>query len=153
LEITVSEFREAFELIFKVPDDVFWDGNSYLPKGEQPYSFESMDRACHLDSVLEGYSTAQSELAALREELALIDSYWRPSVDQAEQRLTAAEQRNSELEKHAARYIWLRDKSESVHQFYLSTPIWFTGVKFNTENVDSTIDAAMAKPTESGASE
>lgn len=64
----MSEFREAFEAIFKVPDDVFWDGNSYLPKGEQPYSFESLDRACHLDSSLEGYAAAQSELSALREE-------------------------------------------------------------------------------------
>jgi hypothetical protein len=55
----------------------------------------------------------------------------------------AAEQRIAELEKDAARYQWLRDKSESVHQFYLSTPIWFTGVKFKKENVDSTIDAAL----------
>lgn len=67
-------------------------------------------------------------------------------------RLTAAEQRNAELEKDAARYLWLRDKSESVHQFYLSTPIWFTGVKFNKVSVDSTIDAAL-KSTESGASD
>lgn len=47
------------------------------------------------------------------------------------------------LRKDAERYRWLRDKSESVHQFYLSTPIWFTGVKFSKENVDRTIDAAM----------
>lgn len=47
------------------------------------------------------------------------------------------------LRKNSDRYQWLRDKSESVHQFYLSTPIWFTGVKFSKENVDSTIDAAM----------
>lgn len=51
----------------------------------------------------------------------------------------------SELRKDAERYRWLRDKSESVHQFYLSTPIWFTGVKFSKENVDSTIDATMTK--------
>lgn len=43
----------------------------------------------------------------------------------------------------ARRYQWLRDKSESVHQFYMSTPIWFTGVTFSPENVDRTIDAAM----------
>ncbi|POA52081.1 MULTISPECIES: hypothetical protein [unclassified Pseudomonas] len=49
------------------------------------------------------------------------------------------------LRKDAERYRWLRDKSESVHQFYLSTPIWFTGVKFIKENVDSTIDIAMAQ--------
>lgn len=50
---------------------------------------------------------------------------------------------NEALRKDAERYRWLRDKSESVHQFYLSTPIWFTGVKFSKENVDSTIDGAM----------
>lgn len=50
---------------------------------------------------------------------------------------------NEALRKDADRYRWLRDESESVHQFYLSTPIWFTGVKFSKENVDSTIDAAM----------
>lgn len=52
---------------------------------------------------------------------------------------------NEALLKDAKRYQWLRDSSESIHQFYLSTPIWFTGVKFSKENVDSTIDAAMGK--------
>jgi len=52
---------------------------------------------------------------------------------------------NEALRKDSERYRWLRDKSESVHQFYLSTPIWFTGVKFSKENVDITIDAAMSK--------
>lgn len=48
------------------------------------------------------------------------------------------------LRKDAERYRWLRDHSGSIHQFYLSTPIYFTGVKFNKENVDNTIDAAIA---------
>ncbi len=52
---------------------------------------------------------------------------------------------NEALRKDAGRYRWLRDSSESIHQFYLSTPIWFTSVKFSKENVDSTIDAAMGK--------
>lgn len=47
------------------------------------------------------------------------------------------------LRKDADRYQWLRDKSESVHQFYLSTPIWFAGVRFRKEDVDNSIDAAM----------
>lgn len=54
------------------------------------------------------------------------------------------EAENETLRKDAERYRWLRDKSESVHQFYLSTPVWFTGVKFIPDNVDNTIDAAMA---------
>lgn len=64
--------------------------------------------------------------------------------DRWERHLLAVEAENVALRKDAERYRWLRDKSESVHQFYLSTPIWFTGVKFNAENVDSTIDAAMS---------
>lgn len=46
------------------------------------------------------------------------------------------------MARDAERYQWLRDSSESIHQFYLSTPIWFTGVKFSKENVDRTIDAS-----------
>lgn len=45
------------------------------------------------------------------------------------------------LRKDAERYRWLRDKSEALHSFYLSVPIWMTGVKFSQETVDSTIDA------------
>lgn len=48
------------------------------------------------------------------------------------------------LRPNAERYLWLRDKSESLHSFYLSTPLWMTGVRFRPENVDSTIDAARA---------
>ncbi|PMU87089.1 MULTISPECIES: hypothetical protein [unclassified Pseudomonas] len=60
--------------------------------------------------------------------------------------LTETAQKGAELlSKDAERYRWLRDSSESIHQFYLSTPIWFTGVKFSKENVDSTIDTAMAQ--------
>ena len=47
------------------------------------------------------------------------------------------------LRRDAERYRWLRDKSESLHSFYLSTPVWMTGVRFRPENVDRTIDAAM----------
>ena len=61
---------------------------------------------------------------------------------QYEQRMALIAE-NEALRKDAARYQWLRDKSESVHPFYLSTPIWFTGVRFCKVDVDSSIDAAM----------
>lgn len=61
---------------------------------------------------------------------------------QYEQRMALIAE-NEALRKDADRYQWLRDKSESVHQFYLSTPIWFTGVRFRKEDVDNSIDAAM----------
>jgi hypothetical protein len=138
-----------------------WPGRLRTPTNEP---IQSLCSFCHLDGDEDGNTLdtlvevvdQDAELAALRDELAGVVAEkvgLQEWVDNLKHDLTAAEQRNAELEKDAARYIWLRDKSESVHQFYLSTPIWFTGVKFNTENVDSTIDAAMAKPTESGASE
>ena len=60
----------------------------------------------------------------------------------------AYEQVNAELKaevealrKDAERYQWLRDKSEAVHQFYLSVPLWFKGVRFRPQDVDNAIDA------------
>lgn len=52
------------------------------------------------------------------------------------------------LRKDADRYQWLRDKSEAVHQFYLSVPLWFTGVRFRAQDVDKSIDA-MSKGEQS----
>jgi hypothetical protein len=80
----------------------------------------------------------KAENEALRAKLESPDPILIQSLDSA---IADYEQ----LEKNAKRYQWLRDKSESIHQFYLSTPIWFTGVKFSKENVDSTIDAAMGE--------
>ncbi|MBW8127507.1 MULTISPECIES: hypothetical protein [Pseudomonas] len=48
---------------------------------------------------------------------------------------------NKALRKDSDRYQWLRDKSEAVHQFYLSVPLWFTGVRFRAQDVDNAIDA------------
>ncbi|MNJ60497.1 hypothetical protein D3C77_562350 [compost metagenome] len=66
--------------------------------------------------------------------------------------LTAADERADVLERDAARYHWLRDKSESVHSFYLSVPVWFSGVRFRGQDVDSAIDANLysLKPAEGG---
>jgi hypothetical protein len=49
------------------------------------------------------------------------------------------------MRKDAERYRWIRDKSESVHSFYLSVPIWFSNIRFRKEDVDSAIDAAIAE--------
>ena len=49
------------------------------------------------------------------------------------------------LRENSARYLWLRDKSENAHPFYLSTPIWMTGVRFRQSDVDRSIDRAMAE--------
>lgn len=102
-----------------------------------------------------GYEAYERVNAELRAEIdRLNDEYdkaWRHDLNDKNnvQALAAEVARLSAeceaLRKNSARYQWLRDESESIHQFYLSTPIWFTGVKFSKENVDSTIDAAMSK--------
>jgi len=54
------------------------------------------------------------------------------------------EERMQELERDAARYRWLRDKSEpNLCAFYLSVGMALHGVKFKPETVDQAIDAAM----------
>ena len=50
---------------------------------------------------------------------------------------------NRALRKDAERYCWLRDKSESGHSFYLSVPLWLSGIRFRKEDVDTGIDTAM----------
>lgn len=88
-----------------------------------------------------GYEACEQVNAELRAECEKLRKYGEEFASLAERRREQVEA----LRKDAERYQWLRDESESIHQFYLSTPIWFTGVKFSKENVDSTIDAAMSK--------
>jgi len=44
--------------------------------------------------------------------------------------------------KDAKRYRWLRDESVPPHNFYLSVPIEFDGVRYGPHEVDAYIDAA-----------
>jgi hypothetical protein len=53
------------------------------------------------------------------------------------------------LRKEAERYRWLRDKSESGHSFYLSVPLWLSGIRFRKEDVDTGIDTAMGNGEQS----
>ena len=87
----------------------------------------------------EDFDRAIAERDALQQLLNQRDE----ELHSLEQRRRAEFDNGQAAERDAVRYRWLRDKSESVHQFYLSTPIWFTGVKFSKESVDSTIDAAL----------
>ena len=66
-------------------------------------------------------------------------------LNDARTELEACKAEVEALRKDAERYQWLRDSSESIHQFYLSTPIWFTGVRFSKENVDRTIDVSKGE--------
>jgi len=49
------------------------------------------------------------------------------------------------LRADAMRYRWLRDASVPPHNFYLSVPVEFDGVKYTPAEVDAYIDAAIAR--------
>lgn len=53
-------------------------------------------------------------------------------------------ERIRDLEQDAARYRWLRDVSVPPHNFYISVPDEFAGVRYEPPEVDAYIDAAMA---------
>jgi hypothetical protein len=68
----------------------------------------------------------------------------------AQQGAGQAAQAGADETKDAARYRWLRDKSEpGICAFYLSVGQAFKGVKFARETVDEAIDAAMSAATAS----
>lgn len=48
------------------------------------------------------------------------------------------------LRADAERYRWLRDKSVPPHNFYISVPEEFHGVRYQPHEVDAYIDAAIA---------
>ena len=54
------------------------------------------------------------------------------------------EDRERKLREDAARYRWLRDVSCPPHNFYISVPDEFHGVKYGPDEVDAYIDAARA---------
>lgn len=47
------------------------------------------------------------------------------------------------LRADAERYQWLRDVSVPPHNFYLSVPVEFDGVRYTRAEVDAGIDAAI----------
>lgn len=92
--------------------------------------------------------------------LALLDENARLKAELLEQRRTdavtmagfseACGQRDEALRRcerlsaDAARYVWLRDHSVPPHNFYISVPDEFAGVKYNPSEVDAYIDEARA---------
>ncbi len=116
------------------------DSDGYVPVAVAPNAPKNWrpQRDTNMQYIAEAHP---SVILALLDELAQAKCESGHAIQQKD----AAYAECKALREDAERYRWLRDSSESIHQFYLSTPIWFTGVKFSKENVDSTIDAAMSK--------
>ena len=66
------------------------------------------------------------------------------ALEQAETERDQLKVENESLRKDAGRYRWLRDKSEAIHSFYMSVPLWLSGVRFRQADVDGYIDSVMA---------
>ena len=87
-----------------------------------------------IDSYARGFGAGHSQTIA-REEVARIARL-------------AADCERERCAKDAVRYQWLRDKSVPPHNFYISVPVEFGGVRYAPQEVDAAIDAAIrgAKP-------
>jgi hypothetical protein len=57
----------------------------------------------------------------------------------------ALKEKMAATEADATRYHWLRDHSCPPHNFYISVPDEFHGVRYAPAEVDEYIDAAHAK--------
>lgn len=66
---------------------------------------------------------------------------WTRHREAAEAPLRAEIER---LKTDAARYQWLRDRSCPPHNFYISVPDEFSGVRYASHEVDAYIDQARA---------
>jgi len=121
-----------------------------------------------LQNLSKNYETAQSELAALREELAKWQGIagrrtaerteFMNERDDLQQRLTAAEQRNSELDglyKCAIKMVTDHSVRASELEVLLmnTTEVLRSGGGYGWEDAQADIIDAALQPTESGASE
>ena len=66
-----------------------------------------------------------------KEVAAIIAQHYEPLLAEVER-----------LREDAARYRWLRDESCPPHNFYVSVPDEFKGVRYSAHEVDTYIDAA-----------
>ena len=112
-----------------------------LAPGHYMLSASTVERAQNLGTAL-GAPAAQS-VQVIDAPRVEVPEGWRHTLETA---LWADARRDalSDDAKDAARYRWLRDKSEpGICSFYLSVGQAFKNVKFARETVDEAIDAAI----------
>lgn len=117
-----------------------WDAGIIPPDGPGRYSDiyiidedrEPLTLAEFNDSIPQGRDNA-------RFIVALVNAYRARQVVPAQPSGDVVE-----AVKNAARYRWLRDHSVPPHNFYISVPDEFHGVKYGPDEVDAYIDAARA---------
>lgn len=88
-------------------------------------------------------NAAQDVPADLKRAVATVRHLMRSAHKAAGERAGSVDAR---VVEDAERYRWLRDVSVPPHNFYLSVPVEFAGVKYTPQEVDAAIDAARSKP-------
>ena len=78
------------------------------------------------------------------------DEYLHELTGRAATALTEANTKLVKAGEDAARYHWLRDHSCPPHNFYISVPDEFYGVRYSSADVDIYIDEARACLAELG---
>jgi hypothetical protein len=72
-----------------------------------------------------------------------MEAAWQAAEAQVAKACEKAVAERDVLRADAARYRWLRDVSVPPHNFYISVPIEFDGVRYTPQDVDAAIDAAI----------
>lgn len=119
--------------------DMFW-----LAQMRQEHAEFARQR----DLLAEAIRNAALEAGIINDEVPLDGPQLLMVLDDMAQSIQALMSDNAVLRRNSDRYVWLRDKSEAVHSFYLSVANWFKGVTFSKETVDAAIDSAMASAPE-----
>jgi hypothetical protein len=81
----------------------------------------------------------EAEVQALRRDVEHKDAF----AEQIGRDLSKADAECRALRRDAERYRWLRDASVPPHNFYISVPDEFHGVRYQSSEVDAYIDAAI----------
>jgi len=148
-DVAEESMRKAFEVHHQQVIEELANKPGVMPKlhcASEWGGRETGPYLCAADEVREGFATMQENV----EEIERDRNEWKDATVSANQRFEIAERkleqeraRVAELEKDAARYRWLRDVSVPPHKFYVSVPVEFDGVRFEPNEVDAYIDAAM----------
>jgi hypothetical protein len=105
------------------------------PQQEATPSYENTDWRGLANTTAHELQRLRAENESLKANIAAFSGY--------APRLDALVTENEALKADAERYRWLRDKSVPPHNFYLSVPIEFDGVRYTPAEVDAAIDAAI----------
>ena len=146
----LEELRENHEHVIALNHKQFGDAIRNNAERDQLKAGAIEDLRLRTE-LMEHYNQLKAENEALRREISLAHELYpnvvrvkRGSPEYNDIWLAWADEQQA-MRKDAKRYRWLRDKSEAVHNFYISVPLWFKNVTVERESVDAYIDSAISQ--------